>query len=183
MRIGIGMDDTICRTTEIVHEKMEEYARDKNIEVLEVMNSELERMKFFDKYISQIYENAVIKRNAKDVIRRLKHKGNEIFIITGRSNSDYEGVTNVANVIEEWLKKNDIEVDGIFSSAFSEDIASICKREKIDLMIDDNPYIYKMITSHGGRCLLFDDREKYDLKENYVTNWLQVEDYINRFRG
>ena len=26
MRIGIDLDDTICRTTEMVHEKMDEYA-------------------------------------------------------------------------------------------------------------------------------------------------------------
>ena len=47
-------------------------------------------------------------------------------------------------------------------------------------MIDNDPYNYKMIVSIGKKCLLFDDREKYVLKENYVSNWLDVEKYIER---
>ena len=50
MRIGVDLDDTICRTTEIVHKKMDEYASKNNIDVLEVMNHELVREKFFDEY-------------------------------------------------------------------------------------------------------------------------------------
>lgn len=34
-----------------------------------------------------------------------------------------------------------------------------------------------------GHCLLFDDREKYDLRKDYATSWLEVEEYINKFRG
>jgi hypothetical protein len=50
-------------------------------------------------------------------------------------------------------------------------------------MVDDNPYNYKIIVGSGGKCLLFDDREKYDLRHDYVTSWLDAEEYINKFRG
>lgn len=183
MRIGIDLDDTICRTTEMVSDKMAEYAKKKNLDVLEIMNDEVIKLDFFNEYLPYIYRNVQLKRNVKDVMRRLKSKGNEMFLITARTNSLVPSVKNVADITEEWLKDNGIEVDGIFSSAYGEDKAQIMKREKIDLMVDDDPYNYKMIVSRGGRCILFDDREKYDLKENYATSWLEVEKFINEFRG
>lgn len=179
MRIGIDLDDTICRTTEMVHEKMDDYAAKKHIDVLEVMNHELVREKFFDEYLPIIYGESVIKRNVKDVIRRLRHKGNEIYIITGRKKTQ---VPNIMEITENWLKKNEIEVDGIFTSAYGETKADVCRREKIDIMIDDNPYNYKMVVGNGGKCLLFDDRGRFDMKNDYVTSWLEIEEYINRFR-
>lgn len=180
MRIGIDLDDTICRTTEMVHEKMDEYSIKTNRDVLEVMSNELIREEFFDKYLPEIYKNVVIKHDVKDVIRRLRNKGNKIFIITGRKRMK---LANVMEITDKWLSDNGIEFDGIYTSAYGESKADVCKREKIDLMVDDNPYNYKSIVGAGGKCLLFDDREKYDLRENYVTSWLEAEDYINKFRG
>lgn len=183
MRIGIDLDDTICRTTEMVNDKMKEYAKKKNFDILDIMNDEEIKLDFFNEYLPDIYRNVQVKRNARDVMRRLKSKGNELFLITARTNSLVPSVKNVADITEEWLSENDILVDGIFSSAYGEDKAQIMKREKIDIMVDDDPYNYKMIVSNGGRCILFDDREKYDLKENYATSWLEVEKFINDFRG
>ena len=37
---------------------------------------------------------------------------------------------------------NGIEVDGIFTSAYGDSKADVCRRERIDLMVDDNPYNY-----------------------------------------
>lgn len=183
MKIGIDIDDTICRTTEIVNEKMEEYAKKNDILVLDIINYDSIKAKFFEEYMPIIYSEAVVKRDVCDVVRRLRSKGNQIYIITGRSISKTPSIGNAANITEEWLRKNGIEVDGIFSSAYGESKADVCKREHIDLMIDDDPYNYKMITGNGGHCLLFDDREKYDLRKDYATSWLEVEEYINKFRG
>ena len=49
-------------------------------------------------------------------------------------------------------------------------------------MIDDDPYMYRKITQSGKKCLLFDDREKFIQKDDYVTNWLDIEKYIERNR-
>ena len=81
MRIGIDLDDTICRTTEMVHEMMDEYSAKTNRDVLEIMSNELIREQFFDEYLPIIYKEVVIKHDVKDVIRRLRNKGNEIYII------------------------------------------------------------------------------------------------------
>lgn len=180
MRIGIDLDDTICRTTEMVHEMMDEYSAKTNRDVLEIMSSELIREKFFEEYLPTIYEKVVIKHDVKDVIRRLRNKGNEIFIITGRKRMK---IANVMEITDKWLSDNGIEVDGIFTSAYGDSKADVCRRERIDLMVDDNPYNYKTIVGSGGKCLLFDDRDKYDLRQDYVTSWLAAEEYINKFRG
>lgn len=180
MRIGVDIDDTICRTTEIVHEKLEEYSESLGINPLDIMNDEELKKNFFDIYSVDIYENAVVKRNAQEVLKRLRSKGNEIYLITSRSNSFASSENSGFEITEKWLKDHDIEADAIISSAYGETRAEVCKKYDIDLMIDDDPYNYKKIISLGKKCLLFDDREKYALKQDYVRNWLEVEQYIER---
>ena len=182
MRIGISIDDTICRTTEIVNDRLERYAKEEGLDPLDIMNDEKLKNAFFSIYLEDIYSNAVVKRNAAEVIRRLKSKGNEIYIITSRSDDYVPTVKNTFDIIKKWLDSHNIDVDVIVDAAYGEDKAEVCKKNNIDLMIDDDPYNYKKITSAGVRCLLYDDREKYQLKDDYVTNWLEVEKYIERNR-
>ena len=182
MRIGIDMDDTICRTTEIVHDRLEKYSSDINLNPLDIMNDEELKSNFFSIYAEDIYSNAEIKRNVGAVLKRLKSKGNEIYIITSRGDEFASSNTSAYDITKKWLDDHDIEYDEIITSTYGEKRAEVCKKNQIDLMIDNDPYNYKMIISLGKQCLLFDDREKYVLKENYVTNWLDVEKYIERNR-
>lgn len=182
MKIGIGIDDTICRTTEIVHDRLEKYAKEMNLDPLDVMNDEEKKNAFFSIYMEDIYSNTVVKRNAKEVIKRLRSRGNKIYLITARSDNFVPTIKDVDKIINRWLLDNDIEVDEVVSSAYGETKAEMCKKLEIDIMIDNDPYNYKQISTAGVKCLLFDDREKYQLKEDYVTNWLDVEKYIERNR-
>ena len=182
MRLGIDLDDTICRTTEIVRDRLEKYAKEKGIEPLEIMNDEDIKKDFFHKYIEDIYTNAEIKRNVEKSLKRLRNKGNEIFIITARGIKYGISENKAKQITDNWLKKHQIEVDKIIVSAYGEKKADICQKYKIDLMIEDDPYNYKKIHIGGTKCLLYDDREKYNLENNYVTNWLEVEKYIERNR-
>lgn len=182
MRIGIAMDDTMCRTTEIVDDRLERYAKEEGLDPLDIMNDENMKKAFFSIYMEDIYSNVEIKRNVSEVLRRLRNKGNEIYIITSRSNDFVPTLKDVFEVTKDWLSRHNIDVDVIVAAAYGEDKAEVCKKLGIDLMIDDNPYNYKKITSLGIKCLLYDDREKYELKNDYVTNWLEVEKYIERNR-
>lgn len=180
MRIGIDLDDTISRTTEKVQEVCDDYAEKNHLDPLEIFNSEKLKLDFFKENLVYIYTNVKIKHDVSDVIRRLKNKGNKIFIITARSNYYLPDDYDVLEITKEWLKNNNIDVDDIFISAYGETKADVCKKNDIELMIDDDPYNYKKISSNGVRCLLFDDREKYDMKEDYVTSWLDIEKYIEK---
>ena len=180
MRIGVSLDDTICKTTEMVHQILEDYAMKKHQKPLDIINDEILRADFFSNNLEEIYEKAEIKKNAKDVLKRLRNRGNEIYIITTRANEFETTKEKVYDITKKWLKEHDVEVDYIISAVNREEKGEICKKYKIDLMIEDDPYNYKMIVSNGINCILFDDREKYVLKENYVTNWLDIEKYIEK---
>ena len=179
MRIGVDLDDTICRTTEKVHEKVEEYSKKMNLNPLDIMNDEILSQNFFEQYLETIYKTVEVKREVAKVLKRLRSKGNEIYIITARKN---DIVKNVNIITEEWLKENQIEVDKVIVEAYGEKKADICKENNIELMIEDDPYNYKKNISKGINCILFDDRERYDLRQNYMTNWLDIERYIERNR-
>ena len=182
MRIGIDLDDTICRTSEIVHDRLEKYAKKEELNPLDIMNDEDLKREFFSLYLEDIYTNVEIKRNVKDVLKRLKSKKNEIYIITARRDKYLKSTKTVAEITTEWFKKQKIEVDKIITSAYGEEKALACKKYKIDLMIEDNPYNYKKIKEENIKCILFDDRARYELKTDYITNWLDIEKYIERNR-
>lgn len=174
MRIGIDIDDTICNTSEIVHEKLDEYSKTINFDSIEIMNDGLLRRQFFDLYLDNIYEDVEIKSGVKDIINRLHSKGNEIYLITARTN----GIYNVEEITIKWLNKNGIIYDKLIMGCYGEIKAKACKDNHIDIMIDDDSYNYKMIRLENINCLLFDDRARYELKDNYVTTWTQIEKYI-----
>ena len=181
MRIGIDIDDTMCRTTEIVHDCLGKYAEEHHLNDLDIMNDEELKREFFEDYIEEIYENAVVKRSCADVIRRLRNKGNEIYLISARSNTFLTNTEyNVLEITENWLKKNGIVVDKIILEAYGDVKADICKKYQIDIMIDDNPLNYQKILEKGCRCILFDDRAKYSLDDNYATNWIEVEKVVEK---
>ena len=182
MRIGIDMDDTICRTTEIVHDRLEAYSSSLGINPLDIMNDEELCKNFFCIYREDIYEHAEIKRNVASVLKRLRSKGNEIYIVTAREDDFVSSHTTAEEITRKWLEENHIEIDGIITDVYGEKRAKAIKENHIDIMIDNDPYNYKMMTSEGIRCILFVDRERYVLKENYVTNWFDVEKYIERIR-
>ena len=175
MRIGIDLDDTMCRTTEIVHYLLEEEAKKNGEDPLDIMNNELKKEEFFKKYYEEIYEKAEIKRSVADVIRRLHNKGNEIYIITARDEK-YNPITR------KWLEENKVLFDEIIASVYGDRKAEACKEYKIDLMIDDDPYNYQRLKNMNIKSILFDDRGRYELKEGYATTWKEIEDYIERNR-
>lgn len=90
-------------------------------------------------------------------------------------------MNNVLDIIKRWFLKYKIIIDYIIVLSHDETKIDICNKYKIDLMIDDDPYNYKKLTSFGIRCLLFDENKKFEL-ENYVTSWLEIEKYIERNR-
>ncbi len=74
---------------------------------------------------------------ASEVIKKLKYAGNQIYIITARTNTDRDDVLGekTRNIVKKWLKDNDIVYDKIIFS--SEDKLDACLENKIDLMIED----------------------------------------------
>lgn len=182
MRIGIDLDDTICETTKIVKNRLSRYAKEENLNPLDIVNDEVLKKEFFSIYLEDIYRNVEVKKNAKEVLKRLKNKGNEIYIITARSNKLVKSVVDVLKITKEWLAEKRIIVDEVIIEAYGEKKKEVCEKYKIDIMIDDDPYNIKQISLARTKGLLFDDMERFELKNNYVTSWLEAEMYIERNR-
>ena len=127
------------------------------------MNDESLKEEFFQKELKEAYKEVEIKREVKEVIKRLRNKGNKIYIITSRSDN-YHGI-DFTQITKDWFQKQNLEVD---------------KEYQIDLMIEDNPYNFKKIRELGINCILYDNRGKFDLKQDYYTSWLEIEKYIER---
>ena len=60
MKIGIDLDDTICRTTEIVHKKLKEYAENINLNPLDIMNDESLKEEFFQKELKSLILSRIL---------------------------------------------------------------------------------------------------------------------------
>ena len=97
---------------------------------------------FWTKYFKDYSINVDVRKFASEVVKKLKHDGNEIYIITARGSflSHSASVMSIEEnriIVLEWLKRNEIEYDKIIFSP--EDKLSICLENNIDVMIEDKP--------------------------------------------
>ena len=124
-------------------------------------------------------QNIQIKENASNVINKLYTEGNNIYIVTARypigENSD------TYNITKEWLAKNNIKYIKIFFDAGNTKL-DICKKEKIDIFIDDSYRICRELVNNKIKALLM--KTKYnnikDLELQKVENWNEVYDRIGK---
>ena len=109
MRIGIDIDDTITNSTEVVREYMEKYDNlycdDKHLinkidEIVRGTFADEAAKRFFKDFSKEMGNKIQLKDNAKEIIDKLKNDGNEIYIITARSDVYYE---NAQKFCEEYL--------------------------------------------------------------------------------
>ena len=97
---------------------------------------------FWDKYFKDYSVHINARRFASEVIKTLKEKGNEIYIITARGSflsHSRHILTKDENerIVREWLDHNNIYYDQLIFSP--EDKLEICLRNHIDVMIEDKP--------------------------------------------
>lgn len=176
MRLGIDIDGTISNTGEIYRDRREKFARDNNITIIEVEEDFNYKKEFLKEYSKDIFLSVDIKENAKEVLQRLKEK-HEIYIITARSNDFVPDIKDVSVICQEWFDKYNIVVDKIITGVDGDEKLKVCLQNKIDLMIDDNINNYEII-KNNLKCLLFDDNNQYNSIKDRVTNWLELEKYV-----
>lgn len=138
-----------------------------------------EELKFFLKDIQEsITDNAIPRYMASKVIESLHLDNNEIIIITAR---DSEFHDNPYKQSEIWLKKNNIYYDRLIVDARKK--GKICKREKIDLFIDDNINNCLDVAKYGVQAILFGNKKIKDSTIISFDNWKDIYDYIKQKEG
>lgn len=104
---------------------------------------------FFEEYTSPVLKNAPIKPGAKYVINELKNLGHKLICITLRG---YYRKCEI-EITEERLKEAGIKFDKIIYNQHNK--LAVCKEEKVDLIIEDNPRNIELLASNNIPCFHF----------------------------
>ena len=173
MRIGIDIDDTITDTSKIINEYSRKIGKSNmigNIDFVNLKNESLDDYKsFLKKYIDEVLDNCPIKDGSIEVINKLKQSGNQIYLITARSNRYSK---NIYDITVNYLKRNNIVYDELFFDY--EDKYDICQRLNLDYMIDDNIEVYNSLLGTRVKPILFEKDCTKDLDLLKVNNWNDI---------
>ncbi len=137
-----------------------------------------QEQEFIDRYFMQVSRESNLMSGFAIVYNLLKSKGVEFVVITARGGhvkqmkDDAERILNEGNIVFDkyyWHIDNKLE---------------ICKKENIDIMIDDDYKIIEQISSNKIKTLYFRDTNLKKLEENEyikeVNNWGDIYRYISK---
>lgn len=194
MKIGIDIDidNTLTKVQEKLNKAAFDYAnslgkniKDCNISMKDINNDgdtyrkkfkfNNEELKCFLKEIQEnITNNAIPRENAKEVIDKLKNDGHQIYIITARDSEFHDDPYMYS---KNWLDKNKIYYDKLIVNARNK--KDVCKKEEIDLFIDDQPNNCLQILNAGIKAIMITDNDdNFDGIIN-LKNWNDIYNFIN----
>lgn len=184
MKIGIDIDDVITATSSSIMKFIENHRYKDNVlnEINLIMHGDPtseETLKFFKENLDELYNGLELNNNAKEIITKLKDEGNTIILITGRGERS-EAYKGIIDITYNYLNRSHIPYDKIFFEAV--DKTSICKEERIDILIDDSLQNCTEFKNIGGKSILFSSKlnSKFDSSEIIRANdWNDVYRIIN----
>ena len=125
--------------------------------------------------VSTIFDFIKPKSDARSCLARLKENGHKIVLISARGKDRYSTRKQTIN----WLRNNGICYDKLFTHI--SDKAEIAKKEKIDIMIEDQYHLANQMQNAGIKTILFksyfNGNEKTKCK--IFNSWIDVYEYIN----
>ena len=131
---------------------------------------------FIEKYFLKVSKESNLMSGFIGVYNLLKEQGHEFVVITARGGFVKEMKDDAIRLLEE----NDIKFDKYYWNV--EDKLEICKKEKVDIMIDDDWKIIKKLAENNIKTLYFRDTNLVELEESEyikeVNNWGDIYRYI-----
>lgn len=138
--------------------------------------TEEENINFVDKYYIKCSKESNIMAGFLPIYDRLKRMDVKLIAITARGGLKSEMIDAAKSLLE----KNNIEFDNIYWNV--KDKASICIKENIDVMIDDNHNHIKEVSDKKIKTLYFRDSYMKKLEENEyikeVNGWGEIYRYL-----
>lgn len=177
MKIGIDIDNTICSTDELLEKKIDDYIKEKGMSQKEFFSDIKYMSDFYEEKLLEVVFEDQVKDGFLDVLNKLKIN-NEIIIVTARNEKLSKSFQNMRKATLEWLEKNNIYYDKYYDDAYKEGKVRVCKKEGIDIIIDDDINNYLAFKDSGIKTLLFDDKGKYLDIVDRVGSWREVEDIL-----
>ena len=141
-------------------------------------------IQFWRKYVIDYFQNYPIRDFAKEITKKLKEEGNEIYIITARNEYGVpiEYRDKIKEITEEWLEKNQIYYDKIIYTEGSK--LPYCIGNYIEVMIEDSPENIKDISTKIP-VISFNNYWNANLEgENIIKaySWYDVYDKIKNLK-
>ncbi len=177
MKIGIDIDNTICSTDELLDKKIDDYIKEKGMSQKEFFSDIKYMSDFYEEKLLEVVFEDQVKDGFLDVLNKLKIN-NEIIIVTARNEKLSRSFQNMRKATLEWLEKNNIYYDKYYDDAYKEGKVRVCKKEGIDIIIDDDINNYLAFKDSGIKTLLFDDKGKYLDIVDRVGSWREVEEVL-----
>lgn len=122
---------------------------------------------------------------APEVLQKLRQAGHEIWIVTGRSNSDppIDGLADSdtwENATKKWLAEQNIKYDG-FGFGIN-DKGQYCREHNLEIMIEDNP---AYLASFDEQTFVMIYHQPYNAnistpKSVHVYGWYDIYQKIQR---
>ena len=131
---------------------------------------------FCKKTYDEVLVNAKAKENASEVLQKLKQEGNEIIIITARTEKAYNEPYETSY---KFLVHNNIPFDKLLVGKLNKGQA--CKEEGIDIFIDDNLDNCYNIKKYGIDVILYDsplNQDNNDFKR--VKNFNELYEILRK---
>lgn len=187
MKIGIDLDGVVIDSEATFRTYEEIYDIDtlkgKNIvnrtepKFEERYNWDEEQQKeFINKYFLKISRDSNLMSGFKEVYNLLSNQNHEFVVVTARGGYVKEMKDDAIRL----LKENNIDFDKYHWATI--DKLDTCKKEKVDIMIDDDWRIVKKLADNKIKTLYFRDASLVKLEENEyikeVNNWGDVYRYI-----
>lgn len=131
---------------------------------------------FIEKYFLKVSKESNLMSGFIGVYNLLKAQGHTFVVITARGG----WVKEMKDDAIRLLKENNLEFDKYYWNV--EDKLEVCKKEKIDIMIDDDWKIVKNLAQNKIKTLYFKDANLMKLEESEfvkeVNNWGDIYRYI-----
>ena len=131
---------------------------------------------FIKKYFLTVSKESNLMSGFIGVYNLLKKQGHEFVVITARGGFVEEMKDDAIRLLED----NKIEFDKYYWKI--DDKLEVCKRENVDIMIDDDYKIIKKLSDNQIKTLYFRDTNLMKLEENKyikeVNNWGEIYRYI-----
>ena len=184
MRIGIDIDDTITSSYNIimdivgkVYNKDMSYYIENGTSYYDLINDNVNFPNYrnsIKKFQEEQIPNVPLKKNAKDIINKLKKDGHEIYFITARSSDEYKNPYLISYL---YLIKHDISFDKLAVNIQNKGL--YCSENKIDIFIDDSVVNCLSTVNYGIETYIFDNTfNRNNNNFNRVNNWIEVYDII-----
>lgn len=143
-------------------------------------NEEQEK-EFIEKYFIKVARESNLMSGFIGVYNLLKSQGHEFVVITARGGLVEELKDEAIRLLDE----NNIKFDKYYWKI--SDKLEICKKENVDIMIDDDWRIIKKLSDNSIKTLYFRDTNLMKLEENEyikeVNNWGDIYRYINQIQN